>query len=93
MSIFEYLDAYVLFILSQETKINSDQGAEDVCFVGYTFTQKGWKVFDLETEEFLISRDVIFKETEFLFSSQSPVPMSNQVNSQTKTGKLDMYCL
>ena len=51
-------------------------------FVGYPFTQKGWKVFDLETEEFLISRDVIFKETEFPYSSQSSVPTNSQLTTQ-----------
>ena len=39
-------------------------------FVGYPHAQKGWKVFDLSTEEFLISRDVVFQENEFPFSSQ-----------------------
>lgn len=47
-------------------------------FVGYPFNQKGWKVFDLETEEFLISRDVIFKETEFPFSSKPSVSSTDQ---------------
>lgn len=51
-------------------------------FLGYPFSQKGWKVFDLETEEFLISRDVIFKETEFSFSSQSSAPTMSQLPTQ-----------
>lgn len=35
-------------------------------FVGYSFGKKGWKVYDLEKEEFLVSRDVVFQETFFL---------------------------
>ena len=31
-------------------------------FLSYPFGQKGWKVFDLETQEFFVSRDVIFHE-------------------------------
>ena len=39
-------------------------------FLGYPHAQKGWKVFDLSTEEFFISRDVVFQENEFPFSAQ-----------------------
>lgn len=31
-------------------------------FVGYPYGQKGWKLFDLETEQFFVSRDVVFNE-------------------------------
>ena len=41
-------------------------------FVGYPHAQKGWKVFDLVTEKFLISRDVVFLEHEFPFASLTP---------------------
>ncbi|GAA0186956.1 transmembrane signal receptor [Lithospermum erythrorhizon] len=34
-------------------------------FVGYPFGQKGWRVFDLETREFFVSRDVEFCEDIF----------------------------
>lgn len=37
-------------------------------FVGYPFGKKGWKLYDLETCEFFVSRDVIFREEEFPFS-------------------------
>lgn len=36
-------------------------------FVGYPFGKKGWKVYDLEKEEFLVSRDVVFQENIFPF--------------------------
>lgn len=41
-------------------------------FLGYPFGKKGWKVFDLETEEILVSRDVIFREDIFPFAMQVP---------------------
>ena len=34
-------------------------------FVGYPFGQKGWKVYDVDKKEFLISRDVVFYEDKF----------------------------
>ncbi|XP_048633129.1 uncharacterized protein LOC106359481 [Brassica napus] len=43
-------------------------------FTGYPFGQKGWKVYDLEKKEFLISRDVVFYETEFPMASVSVLP-------------------
>lgn len=29
-------------------------------FVGYPFRKKGWKLYDLEENESLVSRDVVF---------------------------------
>ena len=42
-------------------------------FVGYPFGKRGWKLFDLETHEIFVSRDVVFNETSFPYhSEQSP---------------------
>ena len=35
----------------------------------YPFDKKGWKVYDLETSEYLVSRDVVFVETNFSYSA------------------------
>ena len=40
-------------------------------FVGYPFGQKGWKVFDLETYEYFVSRDAIFHRNIFLFAAMT----------------------
>lgn len=40
-------------------------------FVGYPSGQKGWKVFDLDKEDFIISRDVVFNEVEFPYAASS----------------------
>ncbi|XP_010470454.1 PREDICTED: uncharacterized protein LOC104750360 [Camelina sativa] len=48
-------------------------------FVGYPFGKKGWKVYDLERNEFIISRDMVFNEDVFPYdqaSSSSPVVVS-----------------
>ncbi|CAA7047384.1 unnamed protein product [Microthlaspi erraticum] len=34
-------------------------------FLGYPVGKKAWKVYDIEREEFIVSRDVVFKETVF----------------------------
>ena len=38
-------------------------------FLGYPHGKKGWKLFDLETEEFFVSRDVTFYENDFPFEN------------------------
>ncbi|CAH9131016.1 unnamed protein product [Cuscuta epithymum] len=43
-------------------------------FVGYVFGKKGWNVFDLETRELFVSRDVKFFEQIFPFASTSSFP-------------------
>ena len=39
-----------------------------VVFIGYPYGKKGWELFDLETKEIFVSRDVEFVETKYLFS-------------------------
>lgn len=46
-------------------------------FVGYPHGQKGWKVYDLDRKEYIISTDVIFHEHIFPFHTTPPSsPMS-----------------
>lgn len=40
-------------------------------FVGYHFGQKGWRVYDMETNEFLVSHDVVFSEMIFPYAATS----------------------
>ena len=56
-------------------------------FLGYPFGQKGWKVYDLDKKEFLISRDVVFYENEFPMvsvqvSPPAHVPSSTPVSDE-----------
>jgi len=39
--------------------------------LGYPFGQKGWKEFHLETQDFFVSRDVIFHERIFPYAISS----------------------
>lgn len=39
-------------------------------FIGYSLGKKGWKFFDMEREEIIISRDVVFREDVFPFSEK-----------------------
>lgn len=38
-------------------------------FLGYPYGKKGWQLYDLDTQEHFVSRDVIFSEADFPFSS------------------------
>ncbi|CAH9066166.1 unnamed protein product [Cuscuta epithymum] len=49
-------------------------------FVGYPNGKKGWKLFDLDTHEFFVSRDVTFHEDVFPYAASS-VPESNPAPS------------
>ena len=43
--------------------------------MGYPFGKKGYRVFDKEREEFLISRDVVFREDVFPYADKTfPAP-------------------
>ncbi|CAM8941571.1 unnamed protein product [Rhodiola kirilowii] len=43
-------------------------------FIGYPLGKRGWRLYDLETKEFLISRDVVFYEHFFPFSASAQTP-------------------
>ena len=42
-------------------------------FVGYPFGKKGWKVYDLDTGKYFVSRDVVFSESEFPYADKEGV--------------------
>lgn len=44
--------------------------SRECIFVGYPFGQKGWKLFDLNSKKFLVSRDVKFFEDIFPFMTR-----------------------
>uniref|UniRef100_A0A0D3BIV7 Retroviral polymerase SH3-like domain-containing protein n=1 Tax=Brassica oleracea var. oleracea TaxID=109376 RepID=A0A0D3BIV7_BRAOL len=45
------------------------QRSRSCIFVGYPFGKKGWKVYDVERNEFLVYRDVVFQEDVFPFAN------------------------
>ncbi|XP_074270769.1 uncharacterized protein LOC141594670 [Silene latifolia] len=47
-------------------------------FVGYPSNKKGWKLYDLDTKSYFVSRDVVFYESVFpLASPSTSVPVSD----------------
>ncbi|XP_019101779.1 PREDICTED: uncharacterized protein LOC109133252 [Camelina sativa] len=53
-------------------------------FVGYPFGKKGWKVYDLEDNEFLVSRDVVFHEDVFLYATNRTLLEEDTLTSPTR---------
>ena len=49
-------------------------------FVGYLQEKKRWKLYDLETGEYFVSRDVKFYETDFPFAHYTPSTSSSPTN-------------
>ncbi|PNX57357.1 hypothetical protein L195_g050359, partial [Trifolium pratense] len=40
-------------------------------FVGYPYGKKGWRVYDMELEVFVVSRNVVFNKDEFPYQATS----------------------
>jgi len=53
-----------------------DSRAKRSIFVGYPTGQKSYKLYDLETKQFFVSRDIKFSETIFPFSLVTPTSTS-----------------
>lgn len=60
--ILEYLEVFVTPIIKEQKEISLHN---EETFMGYPYEKKGWRLFDLEKEEFCVSRDVVFCEDEF----------------------------
>ncbi|KAJ3690345.1 hypothetical protein LUZ61_019509 [Rhynchospora tenuis] len=63
----------VLYDCNSRTLIGVDKfgsRAHKGIFMGYPFGKKGWRVFDLEKNEFVVSRDVVFVEHVFPFKQE-----------------------
>ncbi|KAJ3684366.1 hypothetical protein LUZ61_013530 [Rhynchospora tenuis] len=60
-----------LCYIKSRTSDKFESRSRKCAFVGYPYGKKGWKVFDLETQEFIISRDVVFCEDVYPFSNMA----------------------
>lgn len=65
-------------------------------FIGYPHGQRGWKVYNLQTHEFLVSRDVVFYENTFPYSphegnqeTSACAPMFQDTTMEHAGGALD----
>ncbi|GAA0160017.1 hypothetical protein LIER_16666 [Lithospermum erythrorhizon] len=66
-------------------------------FVGYSFGKKGWKVFNMETPDFFVSRDVKFVENVFPFGQVDPISVApgqpNVINTMQEEFDQEEECL
>ncbi|KAL1196052.1 hypothetical protein V5N11_030114 [Cardamine amara subsp. amara] len=58
-------------------------------FVGYPFGKKGWTIYDLDTVEFLVSRDVVFQEDQFPFKSCCVLVQDDTIHSSPSDSSAD----
>ena len=56
-----------------------DARAKPGIFVGYSYGQKGYHIYDLETHKIYVSRDVIFHESIFPFHDLSSRSSNNHI--------------
>ncbi|GAA0163145.1 hypothetical protein LIER_39533 [Lithospermum erythrorhizon] len=54
--------------------------------LGYPYGKKGWKAYDLNTREYLVSRDVVFCETEFPYMNSLNGTVESHVHSNSMNG-------
>lgn len=89
---------YVSTHFLQRSKL--DPRSLKCAFLGYTFDKKGYKVLDLNSKKILTSRDVVFHEIIFPFSSDtrpvstdSPLPYFTPFHFPTDFGHSDSFLL
>ena len=56
-----------------------DSRARRCIFLGYPTGQKGYKLYDLDSHHFLVSRDVTFHETIFPYAEKHSLPLTHPV--------------
>lgn len=53
--------------LASRDKDKFGERSRKCIFVGYPYGKKGWKLYDIEINEFFISRDVVFDESSYMY--------------------------
>jgi len=65
---YEHLRIFDSLCYAHSQRRNDDKfvsRSKKCVFIGYPYDKKGWKLFDLETKEIFVSRDVEFVETKW----------------------------
>ena len=62
--LYDYIKTFgtLCFAQTKKTKDKFVSKGRKCVFMDYPFAKKGWRLFDLETQEFIVNRDVIFHE-------------------------------
>jgi len=75
MNTCEFLSLYAMLIIKARQWTNLIIETENVCLLGIHLDKKGWKLFDLEKEVFLVSRDIHFIEEVFPFQEGQTIKL------------------
>jgi hypothetical protein len=59
-------------------------------FVGYPYGKKGWRLYDLERQDFFVSRDVVFSEDVFPFAQTTDGPSTTDMALTTSDEAHDL---
>lgn len=59
-------------------------------FVGYPYGKKGWRLYDLERQDFFVSRDVVFLEDVFPFAQTTDGPSTTDMALTTSDEAHDL---
>ena len=84
---YKHIRTFGCLCYAHNQNINKDKFAnwsQKRIFVGYSFGKKGWRLYDLESGEYFVSRDVIFVEAEFSY-------FNNVVNSSLTENRVVDY--
>ena len=80
--VFNVIRTFGCLCFAHNQKTNGDKFASKsrkCVFMGYPFGKKGWNLYDLESKEFLVSRDVKFIEDVFPFGCLEDVNVGSNI--------------
>ncbi|KAJ1695814.1 hypothetical protein LUZ63_012512 [Rhynchospora breviuscula] len=80
-----------LCYISHKSSDKFESRSKKCVFMGYPFGKKGWRVYDMVSREFVVSRDVLFDENIFPFAEIDKTKVTSSISSSAKIDLIDVY--